>query len=236
MAVVPYDLCSFAVGDQTENDIIFTFMASREITLTDASGWVEGNPSEDITATLTIDGVDVADSSILIETDGTVTVTFTSPLVISAGEVMKIVLNADADVATQVRGVAITFTGTIVTENEDPRYDISFYLEGNIPSNRTIAAAIIPRQMRIESTGFQIKKNTEQQAASLVFFIYKNGVQIGSISSSSSGPVSLLMNSSTTNFEAGDILSIFAPGAEDDFIDTSLADVSVTFKGFLGLG
>jgi effector-binding domain-containing protein len=236
MPVVPYDLCSFAVGDQTEDDIIFTFMASREITLTDANGWVEGNPSEDITATFTVDGVEVTGSSVLIETDGTVTIIFASPLVISAGEVMKIILNADADVATQVRGVAVTFTGTIITDNEDPRYDISFYLEGKIPANRTIAAAIIPRQMHVESTGFQIKKNTEQQTASLVFFIYKNGVQIGSISSSSSGPVSLLMNSSTTNFEEGDILSIFAPGADGELIDNSLADVSITFKGFLGAG
>lgn len=234
---VPYDLSSFAVGEQEASDIIFNFLSAREITLTEASGWVETNPSEIVTGTMTIDGVEVTGSVVSIGTDGTVTVTFPNPTTLSDGELLKIVLNSDADdPATKVGGVCITFKGTIETDHDDPRYDISFFIEGNIPSNRTVAAAIIQRQINIVNTGFHFKKNTEQQSSLVTFSIRNNGTQIGSITSSTGGATTLILNTSPYNFAEGDVFSIFAPGAEDDFIDTTLADVSVTFKGFLGLG
>jgi hypothetical protein len=235
MATVPYDICSFAVDDQGTGDIVFTFLASREITIEEGIGWVEVNPSEEIEATIYVDDVAVAGSSVVVGTDGTVTITIPSGFSLSPGEVIDIILDNGDGLATPLRGLGITLKATIETDNEDPRYDVSFFIEGRIPGNRTIAASVIPRQINIHSTGFQVKKNTEQLTGTLVFFIRKNGVQIGTISSSSSGPVSLIMNTSVTNFEEGDVFSIFAPGSDDELMDESLADISITFKGFIGV-
>lgn len=236
MATVPYDISTFAVGDQVSGDIIFNHLSTRTITITTIDGWVETNPSENITGTMTKNGTTVTGSSVLIETDGTVTVTFSSPLTLVSGDLLRIVLNADASLpTTKVAGVAISMTGTIETSNEDNRYDVSFYLEGLIPAGKTVAGSVIPRQINLHTTDFYVQKSVNQSATSIIFLVRKNGVQVGTITLNSNGTKFLVLNQNPLNLADGDILTIFAPGASTH-IDATLADVSITIKGFLGLG
>lgn len=236
MAVVPYDISTFAVGEQITGDIIFNHLATRQITITDIDGWVETNPSEVVTGTMSIDGVAVVGSSVSIGTDGTVTVSFSSPLTISPGELLRIVLNADAATpSTKVAGVAISMTSTIVTDNEDSRYDVAFYLESKIPAGVTVAGCIIPRQINLRSTDFYVQKSVNQTATSVIFLLRKNGVQVGTLLLSSTGGDVLTLTSNPLNLADGDILTIFAPGS-NEYIDSTLSDVSISIKGFLGQG
>ena len=57
MADFPYDLNTYSIPElDTENDVMFNHISSRELILSEISGWVENNPSDTITGSLYING------------------------------------------------------------------------------------------------------------------------------------------------------------------------------------
>lgn len=237
MSTLAYDISTFALKNAVAGVIIFNHLATREVVITSGYGWVETPPSADVNATFHVNGVEVSGAGVLIETDGTVTVTVPNPLTLDPGEHLQATMDADASVpVTKASGVAITLVATEGSDcYSDNRYDVGFYIEGLIPAGRTVAAAVVPRQLHIKS---DVSWGTViTNATTLVSFeVRKNGSSIGSLVVQPNGAVVFMLTNGVQNFVAGDLLSIFAPGTLGQYVDATLQDLSVTFKGFLGPG
>ena len=237
MSTLAYDLSTFALKDCTSGVVIFNHLATREIVITEGLGWVETSPSADVTAAVNINGSPISGASITVSSGGVVTVTIPNPTTLNPGDQMQAVMNADASVpATKASGIAVTFVATEGTDcYEDNRYDMGYYIEGLIPAGRTVAAAVIPRQLHVLDTGFQ-GTQAVNATNNIVLDVRKNGSSIGSIVAQNNGATTFMLTNSLHNFVKGDVLSIFAPGSLGGNLDTSLSDLSVTLKGFLGPG
>lgn len=238
MADFPYDLNTYSIPElDTLNDVMFNHVSSREVTLSELSGWVENNPSATITGSLYLNGVDQG-TGISISSGGVVTNDITFPINLVPGDHLQIL--ADANIATpvtKIKGLALTFVGKESNDcYSDMRYDFGIFLEGRVPAGRVVGALIVPRQLHILDNEHWVTTATNP-AASVNFSLRKNGTQFGSIIINTAGVSVLLMNSDVENFAKGDVISILSPGVEPNFVDSgTMQDLSVTLKGFLGQG
>ncbi len=231
----PYDISTYAVNEQGSNGLVFNFLSSRTVIFSDARGWVEIAPSQTVTATLYKNGVAVSGSSISIDTAGVVTITAPFPITIVPGDRLTIRMNADADLpATKVAGVAFTFFGEEQVEtDEDDRYDVSFFIQGKLPAGRRVAAAPVVRCFDITDRDSWVERASEASVLLLTFILEKNRLQIGVLVLEANKRWKVHLDGDVVNFDVGDVFSILSPGISGEFVDETLADMSVTFKGFL---
>lgn len=233
----PYDLNTYSIPElDTAGDVMFNHLASRTIILSEMNGWVENNPSEAITGSLYINGVDQG-TGISISTGGVVTNNISFPFTLNSGDHIQILADSVAGTATtSVEGLAVTFVGTEAMGPEDKRYDYAFFVEGKIPAGRTIAAIAVPRQMYIDSDEHWANV-VINPSANITLTLNKNGSPFGSLIISTTGVSTLLMTNTVENFAEDDVISIFTPGTPGTFVDGGVVqDLTVTFKGFCGIG
>ena len=238
MADFPYDLNTYSIPElDTLNDVMFNHVASRDIELSEMFGWLENNPSDTVTGSLYLNGVDQT-TGISISSGGVVTNDIVFPLTLAPGDQLQILADANAaTVGTPIKGLAITFVGKEASDcYEDNRYDFGTYIEGRVPAGRVIAALTVPRQLHLVSDEHWTATDTNP-ASAVNFSVRKNGVQFASLVINTAGASTLIMSNPVENFVKGDIISILAPGSEPDFVDAGvMQDLSLTFKGFCGIG
>lgn len=238
MADFPYDLNTYSIPElDTLNDVMFNHVSSREITLSELFGWVENNPSDTVTGSLYLNGVDQG-TGISVSSSGVVTNDIVFPILLVPGDQLQILADANAaTVVTSILGLSITFVGKESNDcYVDNRYDFGVYLEGRVPAGRVIAALTVPRQLHIVSDEHWVATDTNP-AATVNFSIRKNGVQFASVIINTLGGSSFIMTNPVENFAKGDVISILAPGSIPDFVDAGvMQDLSITLKGFCGIG
>lgn len=123
----------------------------------------------------------------------------------------------------------ITFSGSTVNVSTSGPYDISIYVPTVLSSSQQIVRIDIPRPVTFANNFAPSLSNSGASATSLTkLIIAQNGTTVGTITfpaSSSTGTITSA--SSSTVFNAGDILTITGPATAD----ATLAQISITLSG-----
>jgi hypothetical protein len=107
-------------------------------------------------------------------------------------------------------------------------YDISTFVSGSFLASESVQRHVAARAFNIPASlsGTTVAAMVAT-TATFALSVKKNGTSFGTITFNSNGSIAL--SGSSTNFAAGDVLSIEAPATPD----TTLSNVSITLKGKL---
>jgi hypothetical protein len=157
----------------------------------------------------------------------------------------------DGEIAVYRGGSWVFYTpleGWLMTSQDDPgklykyegsafveisgtaAYDVAAMKAGEPGASEVILRFIATRAFRLPQnlTGSQAKAAVAADA-STTFAIKKNGSDVGSFNFAGAATSATFTMASDTDFAAGDVLTIVAPGSPD----ADLADIAVTLKGAL---
>lgn len=108
-------------------------------------------------------------------------------------------------------------------------FDLGFFTPGSLTATQKMLIFIFDRTVVFAGNFVGSKfRNGTNPTATAVLDVQKNGSSVGSISINTSGVATFTTTAGAAQtFNAGDYLSVLAPGSPD----ATLADVSVTFQG-----
>lgn len=138
-----------------------------------------------------------------------------------------------SDIATKT--VTVADGGTGATDAATARinlaidfYDIAGGTVGKPSASAIIATFVAPRAFTLPSglTGSYARAGTAA-TGSATFTLKKNGTSIGSFAFAAAGTSAAFTFASSTNFVAGDVLTVTAPSSQDG----TLSDIGFTLKG-----
>ncbi|MDX9689776.1 MAG: hypothetical protein RBT70_04820 [Alphaproteobacteria bacterium] len=117
---------------------------------------------------------------------------------------------------------------TIAAESGAAPYDIGGSFAGKPSAGAVIMRFPLPRAVRFLS-GMALSKGVAAIAATAAvsFSIRKNGIEFATMNIAASGTSATFTCTTTTDFAAGDILTLVAPASPDD----TLADIGFAFAG-----
>ena len=121
-------------------------------------------------------------------------------------------------------GATVTWQSPAVTVP----YDVTNFINGTLLSNETVMRVVAARSFAIPANfAGSIAVATTAPAASSVFAVRKNGVQIASIAYSAGSTSGVFSSTPQITFNVGDQLSVTAPSTPD----TTLASIAITIAG-----
>lgn len=127
----------------------------------------------------------------------------------------------------------VSSSWVFVSGTEDETYDLAVTVSGSPANSAIVLRFIAPRQFTLpEDFLGSLASAVTAATASTVFTVKRNdSTTEGTITFAASGTTGAFSQSTTGDmvFAAGDVLSIEAPASAD----ATLANISVTFRGFL---